>query len=245
MRDLEACPSCRRLHRVRETQCPFCFFARVVTFAALLPLAVACRSSESTTATASASGTPAPSGTPSVAVVPSIRPSTSASLTPSAIASVQRTLIGRDGGADEALLRAALDPSSPTPLASVIAPTPGMGLYGAAPPPGTGPNLGGPAVDVKATVSPSAPPDARAIAGMTPRLRYCYAQAWKLDPNVKGKLVATVALDAAGKPTVTKKENQGLPSDVEACMLASLARATFEPAPAHAIEVTVTAKPPP
>ncbi len=248
MGELAPCARCRRLHRTRDVACPFCSLARVVSVAALLPLAVACHSAETSTQGGAPSAAPSTLATGSASsaasVVPSVEPSSSAALTPSAVASAQQTLIGRDGGADAALVRAVADAGMIPGLGSTLLNSPGMGLYGAAPIPGN-PSIGGAVPDVKATVSPSTPADARAITGITPRLRYCYQRARNTDPNMSGKLVMNVALDATGKATVTKKSGSGLSSETEQCMIAMTARASYEPAPSHDVEVTVTAKPPP
>ncbi len=216
---------------MREVQCPFCTFARVVAFAAVLPLAVACHAEpKDPPPLASASSTPVTTASAAASVSASPDPSAVASLTPSAVASVQQAASGRDAG---------IPLGNDAGLGILLGAGTGIGLYGAPPPPrpaSTSP------INVAVAVSGAkAEADDRIVASAKPRLRYCYERGLAMDPSMKGTLVMTVKLAADGAVTATKKSGSGLSTDVENCMVASTQRVTFPAAPAHAIDVTVTA----
>lgn len=235
MRDLAACPRCRRLHRLGDTRCPFCFFARVVTFAAVLPLAIACHSEAKKDPVPAASTSEVsavvvtPSASVAASVVASAEPTAVASLTPSAIASVKQGLVGRDAGGLVAL-GGPIVPAYGNPGLAAI------GAYGGAPSPG-------PKGDVSTTIANAQSGDERTIAGRRAMFRMCYQKGLAEDPTMAGKVDLSVSVDADGNAHATVKSGSGLSEPTKQCMAASVARATFEAGAAHTFDVTVTATP--
>ncbi|CAN5374342.1 hypothetical protein BH09MYX1_BH09MYX1_03650 [soil metagenome] len=255
MRDLVPCNGCKRLHRLRDAACPFCFAVRVIAFAAILPLSVACQKSvpaaadaaaESTTTTASAAAT-------SSDVVPLPALSASASATPSAIASAQRAAIGRDAGptAEQQLL-AMFSADASAGIGNVFGDSglaslqpgiaayggPGISAYGAAPSPGLGAITGNVAV---VTSGGHTANDDRIVAMRRPAFRACYTRGLLSNPDMSGKLKlhVTVAADGTASAQVAS-ESGALSSDVKQCITTTMSRAMFE-ANAHAFDVEVTA----
>lgn len=265
MRDLAPCPRCRRLLRHRDATCPFCFAVRAVAFAAILPLSVACQKATNATQdaapanTASSTATPTDTAAASASVVPPL-PALSANLTPSAVASVKQAAIGRDGGADPALL-AALSPDAggllallgASPDAGGLTMSPGIGAYGG-PPPGIGPGIGAygaapspglgalAAGNVGTSVSSTAVGiDARVVASRRPMLRACYTKGLASNPDMSGKLKLSVVVTASGAATATVASTSGtLSEDVKQCMTRSISVGVYEPS-AHTFDVDINA----
>lgn len=263
MRDLAPCPRCRRLLRHRDATCPFCFAVRAVAFAAILPLSVACQKATSATQdaapanTTSSTAAPTETAAASASVVPPL-PALSANLTPSAVASVKQAAIGRDGGADPALL-AALSPDAGgliallgggadsgltmTGIGAYGGPPPGIGpgigAYGAAPSPGLGALAAG---NVGTSVSSTAVGiDARVVASRRPMLRACYTKGLAANPDMSGKLKLSVVVTASGAATATVASTSGtLSEDVKQCMTRSISVGVYEPS-AHTFDVDINA----
>lgn len=243
MRDLVSCPKCRRLHRQREASCPFCFFARVVTFAAVLPFAIACHSEAKRDPTPAASTSEVSAVVvPSASVATSADPTAVASLTPSAVASVKQAMVGRDGGVDAAMLAAiprdagggvVLDPGLAIPAYG----SPGLsaiGAYGGAP---------SPQGNVSVTLTSQQAGDDRVMAGRRAMFRSCYQTGLRADPTMAGKVELAVAVAADGTAGATVKSVSGLSDPTKQCMVTAVVRAQFEPGAAHSFDATVTATP--
>lgn len=268
MRDLAPCPRCRRLLRHRDVTCPFCFAVRVVALAAILPLSVACQRGTTATpdaapvtTTSASTATDTAAVSASASVVPPLT-SASASLTPSAIASVKQAAIGRDGGAGDSTLLAALGADAgllallSSSDAGGLVVSPGVGLYGGAPSPGIGPGIGAyggaPSPGLGSLGQPNVTAsmggghlvsDDRIIASRRPMLRACYLQGLTVNPDASGKLKLKVQVAADGKGTATASSTSGNLSDqVKACMTRVVGLAQYE-ATAHDFEVDVTANP--
>lgn len=258
MRDLAPCLGCRRLLRHRDAACPFCFTRRVVTFAAILPLSVACQratvasdagpGASATTVTTASVASVAPAASE---VVPPL-PALSASATPSAVASARQASIGRDGGGNTDAIASALAAQAASVfadagLASLGTPgiaaygSPGIGAYGAAPSPGLGALTAG---NVSASLSGAkTTTDERVVAGRRAMMRACYTRGLMSDPTMKGTLKLHVTVGSDGSATAAKAGGAGLSADTEQCMVASLSRAQYDANAPHAFDVDVSATP--
>ncbi|CAN5374383.1 hypothetical protein BH09MYX1_BH09MYX1_03660 [soil metagenome] len=254
MRDLVPCSSCRRLHRLADTSCPFCFAVRIIAFAAVLPLAIACHDPKTDPAPIASAST-APSASVAASTSPSADPSAIAALTPSAVASIKQAVIGRDAGADPLLLGslgidagaglAGLGLTGISAIGGYGAPphgtlTPGLGAYGIPP-------TGSVAAPFKGqvTLAPGAGAvggDERALATCRGGVRGCYIAGLATNPAMNGKLTLSLSVNADGKAHATKTGGAGLSPAAEVCIERRTELATFE-ATAHTLEVNLTFTP--
>ncbi len=267
MSALAPCPRCRRLLRAKDAACPFCFAVRTVALAAILPLGIACQrgtaasdagattapSAASATAVASASAAPSDTVAPLAPLV--------ASATPSAIASVKQAAIGRDGGAADPQLLAALSSDGgfggifgDAGLAVLGTVNPGMAAYGAPPQPGltglpgigayggppspglTGVGTGNVATSLSGTHTPS---DDRAVASRRIAMRACYAKALAEDPTQAGKVKLSVHVAASGTAQVAVAASTGVSSSLQQCLVGTLKVGVYDPSD-HTFDVDVT-----
>lgn len=239
---------------------------RAVALAAILPLSVACQKATTATedaapaTTTSASTVATDTAAASASVVPPL-PALSANLTPSAVASVKQAAIGRDGGTSDPALLAALSSDAgflallgAAPDAGGLVSSPGIGAYGAAPPPGLGPGIGaygaapGPGLggllagNVSTSMSGAhTTGDDRMIATKRPMMRACYTKGLQANPDMSGKLKLSVSVSATGAAKATVVSASGnLGEDVKQCMTRAVDITPFEPT-AHTFDVEITA----